>query len=290
MSGRRVNRWLLVWLLVGLSLGGSLIGSDPAEARSSELPLLSHKPEPVHFLGRRAAKKYMRAILIQRFSYDHRAGGSINCRKRLSRTRVACTMAWGIGDSGYFGRGKIWLTFPFHEKQAHFSYRLTSVDEYCVHVTQEGDCTRRLRDRGLVSPSLLRFLRPRTPQAEPLVDGQASAACPDPAAIERPPNPRGAIPAAKELVGSETRVLEVKRGPRSTYAALANHDCGVKVLRKSVYVNLHPVGVKCVSCNSQLYVVAVVRGGALVDLAVGAEAQLHALPVVCVVALLPHHR
>src|SRR6478752_4830237 len=37
-------------------------------------------------------------------------------------------------------------------------------------------------------------------------------------------------------------------------------------------------------------VVAVVRGGALVHLPVGAEAQLHALPVVVVIALVPHHR
>jgi hypothetical protein len=141
---------LTMWLLVGLGLGASLTGSEPTEARTHEVPALNHKPEPVHFLGRRAAKKHMRAILIQRFSYNYRAGGSISCRKRLSRTRVGCTMSWVIGDGGFFGKGKIWLTFPYGEKQAHFSYRLTNVDEYCLDVTPERDCTSKLRDSGLV--------------------------------------------------------------------------------------------------------------------------------------------
>lgn len=224
-----MKRGLLVPLLAGLALAGTAAGSESGEARSPQASHLSHQPEPVHFLGRSAAKKYMRGILIQRFSYDQRAGGSISCRKRLSRTRIACTMSWVIGDGAYFGRGTIWLTFPRHHKVAHFSYRLTNVDEYCLYVTKEGDCTRKLSDRGLIPGYLLRA---GGPLASPLVDAQASASCPNPSALERPANPRGAIPAAKELVGARTRVLEVKRGPRSTYAALAKRECGVKVLRK----------------------------------------------------------
>lgn len=60
-------------------------------------------------------------------------------------------MGWVIGDTGYVGRGQIWLTFPRHEKRAHFSYQLTRVDEYCVFVTHEGNCTKKLRDSGAVS-------------------------------------------------------------------------------------------------------------------------------------------
>jgi hypothetical protein len=228
----------------------------------SDYPCSSFKPEPRRFLGRQAAKRYMRAVLIQRFSYDHRAGGSISCRKRLSQTRMTCRMAWVIGDAGFFGRGQIWLTFRRHEKQAHFSYRLTNVDEYCLDVTPEQDCTRKRRGSGRVPDYLLQASAPRLlSHAQQRVGAQASIVCPDPSDLERPANPRGAIPAAKEAVGGHTRVLEVKRGPRSTYAELAKRDCGVEVLRNSVYVTLHPIGVRCVSCNSQLFLVKY-RGGA----------------------------
>ena len=51
------------------------------------------------------------------------------------------------------------------------------------------------------------------------------------------------------------RVLEVKRGPRSDYAAIVKRDCGVEVLRKSIYVVVHPVGYTCSACNLHAYVV-----------------------------------
>ncbi len=59
-------------------------------------------------------------------------------------------MGWVIGDTGYVGRGQIWLTFQRHEKHAHFSYRLTQIDEYCLFVTMTGDCTKKLRASGPV--------------------------------------------------------------------------------------------------------------------------------------------
>lgn len=105
---------------------------------------------PPHLLGSSAARDYMRSILNRRFSYEARAGGSIKCSRRISDTRRACKMSWVIGDSGFIGRGQIWLTLRRHEKQAHFSYRLTLVDEYCLFVTHEGDCTKKRSDRGLV--------------------------------------------------------------------------------------------------------------------------------------------
>lgn len=112
-------------------------------------PCERFKAEPVHRLGSFDARSYMRSVL-SRFSYESRAGGSLKCNRRLSATRVSCKMSWVLGDTGYVGRGQIWLTFPHHEKQAHFSYRLTRVDEYCVFVTHEGNCTKKLRDSGVV--------------------------------------------------------------------------------------------------------------------------------------------
>ena len=85
------------------------------------------------------------------------------------------------------------------------------------------------------------------------VAGQAS--CPDPSALEKPLNPRSAIPAAKEALGTRGRVLEVGRGPGSTYAATVKRDCGVEVLRDSAYVVVHPIGITCSACNLHAYVV-----------------------------------
>jgi hypothetical protein len=82
-----------------------------------------------------------------------------------------------------------------------------------------------------------------------------SGSCPDPSELIRPANPRGAIPAAKEALETKGRVLEVKRGPKSTYAASVKRDCGVQVLGKSIYVVVHPVGYHCSACNLHAYVV-----------------------------------
>jgi hypothetical protein len=87
-----------------------------------------------------------------------------------------------------------------------------------------------------------------------------SGECPDPSELIRPANPRGAIPTAKEALGMKGRVLEVKRGPRSTYAATVKRDCGVQVLRKSIYVVVHPVGYHCSACNLHAYLVKYRRG------------------------------
>lgn len=83
----------------------------------------------------------------------------------------------------------------------------------------------------------------------------SASSCPEASALLRPEHLRGAIPAAKEALGSPGRVLEVKRGPRSTYAAPAKRLCGVAVLRDSVYVVVHPIGMTCSACNLHAYVV-----------------------------------
>jgi len=83
----------------------------------------------------------------------------------------------------------------------------------------------------------------------------AGVSCPEASAIERPPHPRGAVPAAKAVLGGPGRVTEVTRGPGSTYAGSARRACGATVLRDSVYVVVHPVGKTCAACDLHSYVV-----------------------------------
>ena len=88
------------------------------------------------------------------------------------------------------------------------------------------------------------------------LDTSSSSHCPIASELERVANPRAAIPAAKAATsGRNTRVIEVKRGSRSTYAASAKRLCGIKVLRKSIYVRLHPVGTRCASCDSRVFMI-----------------------------------
>ena len=89
--------------------------------------------------------------------------------------------------------------------------------------------------------------------------GQES--CPDILALEYPANPRGAIPAVKEALATRGRVLEVRRGPGSTYSASAKRACGIRILRDSVYVVVHPIGITCSACNLHAYVVKFREGG-----------------------------
>lgn len=141
-----VGHWQFTRLRVEDLAGPGPEGFD----RPVEYPCQRFKPEPIHRLGSSAARDYMLSILNRHFSYEARASGSIKCNRHISDTRRACKMSWVTGDSGYIGRGQIWLTFRRHEKQAHFSYRLTLVDEYCLFVTHEGDCTKMRSSSGLV--------------------------------------------------------------------------------------------------------------------------------------------
>lgn len=91
--------------------------------------------------------------------------------------------------------------------------------------------------------------------AAPALARASSSLCPEVSALHRPGHPRGAIPAAKAALGGRGRVLEVRRGPGSTYAAAAKRECGAEVLRDSVYVVVHPVGMTCAACDLHAYVV-----------------------------------
>lgn len=142
-----VHHWQFTRLRVVDLEGDGPVGFD----RASRYTCQTFRPEPLHLLGRAAAKNSMRRVLSRpRLSYDDRAGGRLHCGRRLSKTRIGCEMSWVIGDTGYVGRGQIWLTFQRHEKHAHFSYRLTQIDEYCLFVTMTGDCTTKLRASGPV--------------------------------------------------------------------------------------------------------------------------------------------
>lgn len=55
-------------------------------------------------------------------------------------------------------------------------------------------------------------------------------------------------------------MLEVRRGPGSTYAAAVKRECGVEILRDSVYVVVHPVGMICAACDLHAYVVKLREG------------------------------
>jgi hypothetical protein len=89
----------------------------------------------------------------------------------------------------------------------------------------------------------------------PSLAAARAESCPDVTALERPADPHGAIPAAKAALGTRGSVLEVGRGPGSTYAASVKRACGVDVLRDSAYVVVHPIGMTCSACNLHAYVV-----------------------------------
>lgn len=93
---------------------------------------------------------------------------------------------------------------------------------------------------------------PASASATPTADG---VRCPPVPELVRPTHPRGAIPAAKRALGSPGRVLEVRRGPHSTYAGPVRRACGTPTLRLSIYVEVHPIGLRCSACNLHAYVV-----------------------------------
>jgi hypothetical protein len=79
--------------------------------------------------------------------------------------------------------------------------------------------------------------------------------CPEPSKLVWIQRPRVAIPAAKKALRARGRVLQVRRGKRSPYAPQARRKCGAAVVRKSVYVVVHPIGRRCSACNLHAFVV-----------------------------------
>src|SRR3954454_21282658 len=80
--------------------------------------------------------------------------------------------------------------------------------------------------------------------------------CPQPSKLSYPHHLHRAVPAAKHAYGTRSRLVQLKRGKKSVYAGSARHECGGRVVRKSVYVELHPRGTgPCSACNFHGFVV-----------------------------------
>lgn len=83
-----------------------------------------------------AARHYSIVALQRRFKQDFYLGGfRSRCDKRISRTRVRCSVSWFQGDWLFSGHTTIWYSF---DKQArvwwNYSYDITRVDDYCYRV------------------------------------------------------------------------------------------------------------------------------------------------------------
>jgi hypothetical protein len=91
----------------------------------------------------------MRTALLEdkRLGFGAKAGGYIKCNKRISRLRVKCKMAWVVGDSGFSGRGMIWITERGGKLYWHPRYTLVLLNEYCAAVEHGSHCTRTLTFR-----------------------------------------------------------------------------------------------------------------------------------------------
>jgi hypothetical protein len=67
---------------------------------------------------------------------------------------------------------------------------------------------------------------------------------------------RDAVPAAKRrFPGQRWDVTHLVRGRQGTLASQATRVCGWAVVRKSVFVRLHPHGQTCSACDLRTYVV-----------------------------------
>ena len=80
---------------------------------------------------------------------------------------------------------------------------------------------------------------------------EEKSGCPRASRLAYPHHIRGAIPAAKRASygshGHITRVAHGKHAPRA-YHSQARHECGERVVRKSVYVEVAPNGQTCAAC------------------------------------------
>lgn len=88
--------------------------------------------------------------------------------------------------------------------------------------------------------------RPRTADGKP---------CPRAGQLVTIKRLRDAVPAVKARFPGRWDVTELKRGPQGTLANQATQVCGSAVVRKSVFVRLHPHGQVCAACDLRSYVV-----------------------------------
>lgn len=92
------------------------------------------KPQLPQMTGQ-AARHYSIVALQHRFKGLFYLGGfKSKCNKRISRTRVRCSVSWYQGDWQFSGRTDAW--YSWHGKQVawNYSYDITRVDDYCHSV------------------------------------------------------------------------------------------------------------------------------------------------------------
>jgi hypothetical protein len=113
-----------------------LIAAPPAQA---ELPKLSHVQSIV----------FMDQALHREFggAYDNAYQQIVRCSHRLSPTKMKCQhLEFGIGDSGYKGVGRIWLSVS-HSRQRvlwNYAFRIEATNYYCLN-TGGTDCVDTIR-------------------------------------------------------------------------------------------------------------------------------------------------
>jgi hypothetical protein len=97
------------------------------------MPATAGAHRPTAKLGTARAKFFMSSALHTDFeSWEGGLGKQVKCTQRLSRSRVHCQrVAWGIGDSIFFGSGTIWLTHEGSTTYWNDRYRITEYNEYC---------------------------------------------------------------------------------------------------------------------------------------------------------------
>jgi hypothetical protein len=82
-----------------------------------------------------AAHRYSVAALQRRFGGMFYLGGSrIICNKRISPTRIRCSVSWYQGDFLFGGRIAIWYSRSGAQIVWNYAYDITRVDDYCHSV------------------------------------------------------------------------------------------------------------------------------------------------------------
>jgi hypothetical protein len=109
---------------------------------------------PIH-LKRSTASYATQETVNRRFSesFLNRAGGSVNCKRKVSFNVRHCKIQWVIGDAYYAGGTTVGLYERANRSRlATVSYRIHEIDEYCVFVRHEpvARCDRHFRGRTRV--------------------------------------------------------------------------------------------------------------------------------------------
>jgi hypothetical protein len=104
---------------------GEVIGRAHIATPTRQLPQITGQ----------AAHRYSVVALRRRFGGMFYLGGSrIICNKRISRTRIRCSVSWYQGDFLFGGRSDIWYSWSGAQVAWNYAYDITRVDDYCHSV------------------------------------------------------------------------------------------------------------------------------------------------------------